>query len=230
MIVTDNGWRASRWEMGWILLTGPGGQCFSYRDGEWFEGLRWSLPADPRSREWGNVIQDRREVEELLDQAREAIDELIDRAGQRGIREPANPEAVTIRSQNDRLVYVSEYAVDVGAAIAEAVRAGARLDGALLRAVDLSGAELAGISLVKPNVSNCDFSRANLSGGNLRRADCNGTSFIGANLDSAMLAGASLLRADLTRARLTNADLCGTDLTHARIRNADFRGCLGYPP
>jgi hypothetical protein len=82
-----------------------------------------------------------------------------------------------------------------GAALENAVKAGANLFGA-----DLFGADLA----------RADLARANLVGANL----------VGANLFGADLFGADLARADLARANLAGANLAGADLAGADLARA----------
>lgn len=90
------------------------------------------------------------------------------------------------------VLYRSETADSLRAAVIEAVAAGANLAGA-----NLAGVNLADVYLADANLADANLTYANLTG---------------ANLTGANLTGASLADADLADANLTGANLTGTDI------------------
>jgi hypothetical protein len=113
-----------------------------------------------------------------------------------------------------KVLYTAENAQDVRAAVLEAVKQGAYLQGADLRGAYLQGAYLRG----------ADLRGADLQGAYLRGADLRGADLRGAYLRGADLQGAYLRGADLQGAYLRGADLRGADLRGAYLRGADLRG------
>jgi len=91
--------------------------------------------------------------------------------------------------------------------VEQAIKSGARLDGASLVRARLDGARLDG---------------ARLDGARLDGARLDGASLDGARLDGASLDGASLVRASLVRARLDGASLDGASLDGARLDGASL--------
>ena len=87
----------------------------------------------------------------------------------------------------DEVLYRSDVANDVKAAVEEAVSAGA----------NLSGANLSGANLVDANLGGATLAGANLSGANLVDANLGGANLTGANLSGATLAGAHLADATI---------------------------------
>ena len=115
------------------------------------------------------------------------------------------------------LLYKSETATNVKAAIIEAVKEGADLRDACLEGADLRGACLEGAYL----------EGAYLRGAYLRDAYLRGACLEGAYLEGADLRDACLEGADLRDADLRGADLRGAYLRDAYLRGADLRGAKG---
>ena len=97
----------------------------------------------------------------------------------------------------------------VRAALEQATKARANLDGAYLAGADLARANLNGAYLARANLAGAYLDGANLDGANLARANLDGANLAGANLASANLAGANLNGAYLAGAYLAGADLAG---------------------
>ena len=116
------------------------------------------------------------------------------------------------------VLYRSETAETMRQAVEEAVKAGADLSDANLRAADLSDANLSAANLSAANLSYADLSYANLSDANLSDADLSD-----ANLSAANLSYADLRAADLSYADLRDANLRAADLSYADLRDADLR-------
>jgi hypothetical protein len=141
-----------------------------------------------------------------------------------------------IHRYTSAVLYKSESATDIKAAVVEAVASGANLRGADLRGADLYGAYLGGAYLYGANMGG-----ANLSGGNLRGADLRGANLSVADLSGADLRGANLRGADLSGADLRGANgLLGNGIVPLQIvgtahilivREAGFVtiGCLHHP-
>jgi hypothetical protein len=117
------------------------------------------------------------------------------------------------------VVYHSDEAIDVGAAVKEAVSSFANLQGANLRGAYLQDADLQGANLRGANLQD-----ANLQGAYLRDANLRGANLQGANLQGANLQGAYLQGADLQGANLQGAYLQGADLQGANLQGANLRG------
>ena len=115
------------------------------------------------------------------------------------------------------LLYKSETATNVKAAIIEAVKEGADLRDAYLEGADLRGAYLRDAYLRGAYLEGADLRGACLEGAYLRDAD----------LRDACLEGADLRDADLRGADLRGADLRDAYLRGAYLRGADLRGAKG---
>ena len=127
--------------------------------------------------------------------------------------------------------------------------AGAELDGANFRDVNLSGADLGGAELNGANLSHAklydtDFSTAYLDGANLSNAFLHGANltnadlidatldhvqaysvdFARANLSGASLRYSKLDSADFSRANLTGTNLYQADLSYANLIGAELKG------
>ena len=120
------------------------------------------------------------------------------------------------------LLYKSETATNVKAAIIEAVKEGADLRDACLEGADLRGACLEGAYL-----EGAYLRGAYLRGAYLRDAYLRGACLEGAYLEGADLRDACLEGADLRDADLRGADLRGAYLRGACLRGADLRGAKG---
>ena len=98
---------------------------------------------------------------------------------------------IIIKNRFDKSVlYQSNTATEMRAAVIEAVKesadlSGADLSGTYLNRADLSGADLSWTDLSRAYLSGADLSGANLSGTDLSRADLSGADLSGANLDCA---------------------------------------------
>jgi uncharacterized protein YjbI with pentapeptide repeats len=102
------------------------------------------------------------------------------------------------------VLYHSDTAKTVSAAVTEARNNGADLSGAQLSGSDLRCSNLEGVQL-----SGGDLRGSNLSGANLSGANLSGSNLSGSNLSGADLAGANLRGSDLTGANLRGTHLCG---------------------
>jgi hypothetical protein len=113
------------------------------------------------------------------------------------------------------LLYRSESATDLRAAVVEAAARGADLRDANLRDANLRGANLVG---------------ANLWGANLGGANLRGANLRGANLGGANLGDADLRGADLRDANLWGANLGGANPAQIAEARADFFVVLDASP
>ena len=119
---------------------------------------------------------------------------------------------IEIRSRFDgRVLYAAETALDVRAAVMQAVAAksslyGADLHRANLHGADLHRADLYGADLHGADLSGADLRRANLHGADLREADLREADLRRANLHEANLSGAYLHGANLHRAGILHID------------------------
>jgi uncharacterized protein YjbI with pentapeptide repeats len=96
------------------------------------------------------------------------------------------------------------------------------LDGADFRRADLEGANLEGAKLKKANLRNANLREAYLVGADLRDANLDKADLEGANLERANLTGANLGRANLEGATLTSAILVKATLKNAQLDSADL--------
>jgi hypothetical protein len=112
------------------------------------------------------------------------------------------------------VLFRSETASTLRAALEQAVAVGARLDGARLDGARLDGARLDGASLDGASLDGARLDGASLDGASLVGASLDGARLDGASLDGASLVGASLVGASLVGARLDGAwlDPIGNDL------------------
>jgi hypothetical protein len=111
------------------------------------------------------------------------------------------------------------YGRQLGAAIREALIAGANLADANLADANLARAYLAGANLADANLARANLAGANLADANLARAY-----LAGANLADANLAGANLAGANLADAYLADAYLAGANLADANLADANLVG------
>ena len=142
---------------------------------------------------------------------------------------------IEIRSRFDgRVLYAAETALDVRAAVMQAVAAKSSLYGADLHRASLYGADLHGADLREADLREADLRRANLhgadlSGADLHRASLYGADLYGADLHGADLHGADLYGADLHGADLREADLSGANLHGANLHRAGILHIDGLP-
>jgi len=132
------------------------------------------------------------------------------------------------------VLFKSETAETVRAALLEGIGARANLahanlSDAYLADADLAGANLAGANLAHAYLAGADLARANLAdadlaGADLARANLADADLAGAYLAGAYLAGAYLAGADLAGANLAGANLAGAYLADADLADADLAG------
>ncbi len=122
------------------------------------------------------------------------------------------------------VLFRSETAETVRAALLQGVEARANLAGA-----DLAGAYLAGAYLAGANLAGANLVGADLAGANLAGADLAGAYLAGANLAGAYLAGADLADAYLAGADLADAYLADANLAGAYLAGADLAGAYLDP-
>ena len=136
---------------------------------------------------------------------------------------------IEIKNFERIVLYASETASDLRAAVVEAVGKKANLREANLREANLCGANLRGANLGGANLLGADLlganlGGANLGGANLRGANLLGADLLGANLGEANLGGANLLGANLRGAILGGANLLGANLRGANLGGAGLDG------
>jgi uncharacterized protein YjbI with pentapeptide repeats len=117
------------------------------------------------------------------------------------------------------------YGRQLGAAIREALIAGANLADANLADANLARAYLAGANLADANLAGANLAGANLADAYLADAYLAGANLAdaylaGANLAGANLAGANLADANLADANLADANLVGANLARANLADA----------
>jgi hypothetical protein len=127
------------------------------------------------------------------------------------------------------VIYHSDTAVALAAALKDAVASEANLSGADLSGADLSmadlrWADLRGADLSEADLRMADLRMANLRGADLSRANLSGANLSEANLSEANLSGADLSGADLSRANLSGANLREADLSEANLSEANLSG------
>ena len=127
------------------------------------------------------------------------------------------------------VLYHSENASDIRAAVLQAIKAGANLSGANLSYANLSyanlsGANLSGAYLSGANLSGANLSDANLSGANLSDANLSYANLSDANLSDANLSYANLSDANLSDANLSDANLSDANLSDANLSDANLSG------
>ena len=122
---------------------------------------------------------------------------------------------IEIKNFERIVLYASETASDLRAAVVEAVGKKADLGGANLHWADLGGANLGGANLHWANLGGADLGGANLHWADLRWANLGGAILRGANLDGADLRCANLRGANLGGARCSSvsAEKCDRILT-----------------
>jgi len=128
------------------------------------------------------------------------------------------------------VLFSSETADSIAAAVVEAVKGGADLRGADLGGAYLGGAYLRGAYLRGAYLRGADLGGAYLGGADLGGAYLGGADLGGADLRGADLGGAYLRGADLGGAYLGGAYLGGAYLGGADLRGADLRGAKGLLP
>jgi len=148
--------------------------------------------------------------------------------------------SVLFEIECDSLKVCVEEAVKVGANLAGAYLAGAKLARANLACAYLAGADLSGADLAAANLTCAYLAGADLSGANLACAYLAGVTLAGADLTGATLAGAILAGAKLARATLAGATLAGAKLARANLAcaylagadlsGADFADAVNIPP
>jgi uncharacterized protein YjbI with pentapeptide repeats len=114
------------------------------------------------------------------------------------------------------------YGRQLGAAIREALIAGANLADANLADANLARAYLAGANLADANLARAYLAGANLADANLAGANLAGANLADAYLADAYLAGANLADANLARAYLAGANLAGANLAGANLADANL--------
>ncbi len=140
---------------------------------------------------------------------------------------------IEIKNSEGIVLYASETASDLRAAVVEAVGKKANLGGANLREANLGGANLRGADLRWANLGGANLREANLYGADLRWADLRwadlgeanlcGANLRGANLRWANLRGANLGEANLYGANFRGANLCWANLREANLYRANLR-------
>jgi Pentapeptide repeats (8 copies) len=95
-----------------------------------------------------------------------------------------------IHRSTSAVLYKSETATTVAAALVQALKEGAHLEGAYLEGAYLRGAYLLGVNLRGANLGGVNLGGVNLEGAYLRGADLGGAYLGGANLRDAYLEGA----------------------------------------
>ena len=112
---------------------------------------------------------------------------------------------IEIKNSEGIVLYPSETASDLRAAVVEAVGKKANLRGANLGWANLDGANLYEANLDGANLYEANLGWANLDGANLYEANLDGANLYEANLDGANLGGANLCWANLCWADLGGA-------------------------
>ena len=110
----------------------------------------------------------------------------------------------------------------LGAAIKQAVTAGANLRGADLQDANLAGAKRVGATFWDADLRGANFEGADLRGADLWGADLRGASFEGADLRGAKLRGAELEDTIFEGAKLRGKNLESVNLRDANLQGANF--------
>ena len=128
---------------------------------------------------------------------------------------------IEIKNSEGIVLYASETASDLRAALVEAVGKKADLYRANLHGANLCGANLCGADLGGADLSGANLRWANLREANLREANLCGADLGGANLCEANLRGANLRWANLRWANLRGADLGGARCSSVLAEKCD---------
>jgi hypothetical protein len=127
------------------------------------------------------------------------------------------------------LIYKSETAETIRAAVVEAISARANLAGANLAGANLADANLAGANLADANLAGANLAGANLAGANLADAYLADAYLADANLAGAYLADAYLADAYLAGANLAGANLADANLAGAYLADAYLARARSLP-